>query len=128
MKKTDDNRSFKIKDRGKLGELYVRKYLEQHGCTIVQMNYSSRWGEIDIIAENDVRIIFVEVKTTAEGSPVSGFERITPSKLRKFTLTVQQYLVSHPTDKQPRIDCAQVTVSAKDNSLVKIDYLKNASS
>ena len=126
MKKTDDNRSFRIRQRGKAGELYVREYLEAHGCEIVTMNYSSRWGEIDIIAENEARIIFVEVKTITSGSASSGFERITPSKLRKFTLTVQDYLVAHPCDKQPRIDCAQVTVREKDNSLVGIDYLKNA--
>lgn len=126
MRKTDDNRDLKIRQRGKAGERYVAKYLEEHGCTIVALNWSSRYGEIDVIAENEARIIFVEVKTVTSRSLSSGFERITPSKLRKFTKTVEVYLYQHPTDKQPRIDCAQVTVNDSDNSLVKIDYIKNA--
>ena len=126
MKRTEDKREFEIRSRGRAGEQYVCDYLEAHGCTIAARNYSSRYGEIDIIAENEVRIIFVEVKTRTSRSMVGGFESITEAKLKKFTRTVADYLAKHNTDKQPRIDCAQVIVNGHDNSLVKIEYIKNA--
>ena len=119
------DRKHDISERGKAGERYVCDYLEKHGCKIKSVNFSSRYGEIDIIAENEVRIIFVEVKTRTANSMVSGFESITRAKIRRFSKTVETYLMKYPTKKQPRIDCAQVIVS-EDNSLVKIDYLKNA--
>ena len=120
------DRSFEISQRGKAGERYVCDYLKAHGCTITATNYSSRYGEIDVIAENEVRIIFVEVKTRTNASKTTGFESITPSKIRKFTKTVADYLTKNSTDKQPRIDCAQVIVDKRTNELIKIDYIKNA--
>ncbi len=120
------DRDFEIRERGKLGEQYVCEYLRSRGCEIKAVNYSSRFGEIDIIAENEVRIIFVEVKTRTKESMTGGFESITPSKIRKFTKTVADYLMKNKAAKQPRIDCAQVIVDGGSNALVKIDYMKNA--
>ncbi len=121
-----ESREFEIRRRGKAGEEHVCRYLKDRGCTIRARNYSSRWGEVDIIAENEVRMIFVEVKTRTPDSLAGGFESITPSKIRKFTKTVMDYLMKHPTDKQPRIDCAQVIVDGKTNAVLKMDYIKNA--
>lgn len=122
----ETDRDFEIKKRGKAGEEYVCEYLRKRGCTIAERNYHSRWGEVDIIAENEARIIFVEVKTRTKSSFTTGFESITPSKLRKFTRTAEYYLMTHNVSKQPRIDCAQVIVDKATNELVKIDYIKNA--
>ena len=47
------DRDFEIRERGKLGEQYVCEYLRSRGCEIKAVNYSSRFGEIDIIAENE---------------------------------------------------------------------------
>lgn len=49
---------------GKAGEDYVAKYLKSKGFIILKRNWrDSRYGEIDIIAENRDYIVFVEVKT-----------------------------------------------------------------
>lgn len=119
------SRKHDIADRGRIGEKYVCDYLVKNRCKIVETNFSSRYGEIDIIAENKARIIFVEVKTRTPDSMVGGFESITRSKIEKITKTAAYYLMNHPTNKQRRIDCAQVIVNS-DNELVRIDYLKNA--
>ena len=116
----------KIKARGKSGEEYVCRYLQNKGYNIVYTNYSCRYGEIDIIAENDDVIAFVEVKTRKQGSFVSGIESITPTKLKKIILTAVDYITKHNTDKQPRIDCVQVTVSDKDGVTKDIIYIENA--
>lgn len=122
----DDSRDFKIHRRGRLGEGYVCDYLKAHGCKIAATNYHSRFGEIDIIAENEVRVIFVEVKTRTRNSLAGGFESITPSKIKKITKTAAQYMLEHPCDKQIRIDCASVIVEPDTNKLVSISYIKNA--
>lgn len=122
----ENNRDFKIRQRGKLGERYVCEYLKKHGYTIVKTNYSSRFGEVDIIAENDKFIVFTEVKTTTRNSFTTGLERITKSKIRKFIKTSVIYLTANHIAKQPRMDCAEVIVNEKDNSLIDILYIENA--
>ncbi|MBQ3970551.1 MAG: YraN family protein [Clostridia bacterium] len=120
------DRNFSIRQRGKSGEKYVCDYLEKRGYKIVKTNYSSRYGEVDIIAENDKFIVFTEVKTRTENSFSAGFESITTGKIKKFIKTAVTYLVKFNIAKQPRIDCAQVIVNEDDNSLKRIDYLENA--
>ena len=47
---------------GNAGETIAQNYLQTQGCTITQRNYHSRFGEIDIIAESDDALLFIEVK------------------------------------------------------------------
>ena len=115
----------KLKERGKAGEKYICTYLAKNGYNIICTNYSSRYGEIDVIAENESVIAFVEVKTRKPNSLASGLESITSSKLKKFIKTAADYLAKHNTDKQPRIDCVQVIMS-DDNSVVDLKYIENA--
>lgn len=121
-----NNRDFTIRQRGIAGEMYTREYLKTHGYQIVAANYSSRCGEVDIIAENEKYIVFVEVKTRTANSFTGGFERITKSKIRKFTKTALIYLTKNHITKQPRIDCAEVVVDEKNNQLISISYIENA--
>lgn len=48
--------------RGKLGEKLAAAFLQQKGFTIVDMNYRYRRGEIDLIAQKENLLLFVEVK------------------------------------------------------------------
>lgn len=94
---------------GRAGEDYAAEWLEKHGYRIVERNYHSRFGEIDIIAEDSQYIVFVEVKTRAQGSIVSPAEAVTRSKQKKILLTAQLYLQKSPSPLQPRFDVAAVT-------------------
>ena len=60
------------KKLGDRGEDYTARYLEKQGFHIVERNWHSRYGEIDIIAENEKYLLFVEVKTRRAGSMVPG--------------------------------------------------------
>ena len=63
------------KNLGKAGENFAAKYLEAHGYKIIAQNFRVRYAEIDIIAELDEEIIFVEVKTrssTRRGLPAES--------------------------------------------------------
>lgn len=60
---------------GQVGEDFSAKYLEERGYKIIDRNYKIRSAEIDIIAEKDNTIIFVEVKTRSNirhGFPVEA--------------------------------------------------------
>lgn len=94
---------------GRAGEEYTALWLENNGYSIVERNYHSRYGEIDIIARDSQYIVFVEVKTRASGSMVSGVEAVTLSKRQKLLLTAQTYILKSQCTLQPRFDVAAVT-------------------
>ena len=111
-------------DKGRAGEDYTAKWLENHGYSIVERNYHSRFGEIDIIAKDSQYILFVEVKTRESGSMVSGAEAVTKSKQRKLIMTAQMYLQESRYPLQPQFDVAAVTTVH--GELMGLQYFANA--
>lgn len=109
---------------GRLGENHIAKLLESKGYHILKRNYHSRFGEIDIIAESDNYIVFVEVKTRKKDSMVAPFEAITPAKCQKIILTAGQYLADNTVTKQPRFDAAAVYTDK--GVVIGEEYLENA--
>jgi len=108
---------------GKAGEDHVAQWLKERGYKIVARNFHSRFGEIDIIAQREPYIAFVEVKTRSQGSFVSPFEAITPAKQRKLVTTAKLFLQRHPTDLQPRFDAAAVYL--QEGRIVGEEYIEN---
>ncbi len=51
---------------GKIGEDCACKYLQKLGYKIVDRNYLKKWGEIDIVAQKDKKLHFVEVKSVSQ--------------------------------------------------------------
>lgn len=74
--------------KGELGERRAAAYLQEQGFEIVDTNYHSRFGEIDIVAQKEGVLHFIEVKS-GEGEPIY---RITPSKLSKVIKTAEIYM------------------------------------
>lgn len=109
---------------GKLGEDHVVSLLTQQGFEILEQNYHSRFGEIDIIAENEKYIVFVEVKTREKDGLTTPLEAITPSKQRKIIMTAQRYLQENPSLLQPRFDAAAVLTQGK--TIVDTQYIESA--
>ncbi|MBP3703969.1 MAG: YraN family protein [Clostridia bacterium] len=109
---------------GKIGEHFTAEYLREKGYEIVDMNFKCRFGEIDVIAQNERYLAFVEVKTRKSDGMTHPFEAITPSKRAKVIKTAQYYLMKFPTELQPRFDAAAVFTA--DGELLRIDYIENA--
>ncbi len=101
----------------------MAKLLRKKGFTVLEQNYHSRFGEIDVIAQNKDYILFVEVKTRDSDSLIHPFEAITPAKQRKIRLTAGMYLEQHRITQQPRFDAAAVTT--ENGKIVKTEYLEN---
>ncbi len=113
---------------GKSGEDRVAAFLRRKGFSVVKRNYQCRYGEIDIIAQNDEYIIFVEVKTRKQGALVSGAEAVTEAKKQRIMLTANDYISKTEISLQPRFDVAEVTVTAKSDGSAgySLNYIKNA--
>lgn len=111
---------------GKIGEEYAAEFLVNKGYQIVKRNYHSRFGEIDIIAENNAYIVFAEVKTRDEHFLVSPLEAVTKGKQRKIVKTALLYLQQYPTQLQPRFDVIAVTTCESDFAIKSIEHIENA--
>lgn len=114
------------KKLGDRGEDYTARYLEKLGFHMVERNWHSRYGEIDIIAENEEYLLFVEVKTRKMGSMVSGEEAVTPQKQQKIRLTAECFLQQYPISKQPRFDVASLVVNENGEKLLNFTYYEAA--
>ncbi len=98
-------------DIGALGEDLVVKWLQSTGWIILHRRFSCRWGEIDIIAQQDELLAFVEVKTRTAGSwDGGGRYAVAPRKQTKIWRTAEMFLVEYPqkADYSCRFDVAIV--------------------
>ncbi|MBT4917522.1 YraN family protein [Candidatus Peregrinibacteria bacterium] len=77
---------------GILGEEISKRYLESKGHQIMETNFHSRFGEIDIISEKDSEIIFTEVKTRTSNKFGTPEESLTQKKLNRIKKTVFHFL------------------------------------
>ncbi len=114
----------RTQDIGNKGEAFVAEYLKQKGFIISARNYRCKFGEIDVIAENDDLILFVEVKTRASGSRIRPYEYVTPEKQRKLSVTANIYLQHNGYGLKPRFDVAEV-FTAPDGKMT-LNYFENA--
>lgn len=113
---------------GNFGEEFVSRYIEKKGFEIVERNFHSQFGEIDIIVKNSEYIVFIEVKTRKQNSYISGLEAVDIKKQKKIIKTAMIYLSKNDIELQPRFDVAEVTFTKQnDKNLVSnINYIQNA--
>lgn len=114
---------------GKLGEEAACKLLQKLGYKIIEKNFRTRYGEIDIIvcdSSNKVdTLVFVEVKTRWNINYGYPEEAVTPRKLRLVTKAAQYYKLTHPnTPDLLRIDV--VAIEVEDDKVTAIRLIKNA--
>ena len=115
--------SKELKNLGNKGEELVALWLMQQGFTIHQKNYTTRYGEIDIIAQKDEVLVFVEVKLRR--NPLFALsDLIVPSKQRKIITTARWYIqMQRQRDFVYRFDVALLSYTGLDYT---IDYIPNA--
>ena len=102
------------KRRGDRGEALVADALSRRGFMVLERQYRSRWGEIDIIVRSPKgTLCFVEVKTRRSDGFASAAAAVTPAKQRRIRLTAQCYLAERNLDCRCRFDVAEVYPSAE---------------
>lgn len=112
---------------GKFGERIAIAILKKKGYKILDTNFHSRFGEIDIVAEDRGTLVFVEVKTRWGKKFGLPEEAVTPWKLRAIAKTGDYYKITHPkTPDLMRIDV--VALEIEEDKLIKARIIKNAAS
>ncbi len=113
--------------KGIAGEVIAARFLREKGYRVMSSNYHSRFGEIDIIAQDGLYIVFVEVKARSEHAEILPREAVTHSKQQKILRTASMYMRAYPSNLQPRFDVVEVWVSDEDPMIpTQIDHLISA--
>jgi putative endonuclease len=114
----------KDQEFGKESESAAVKHLKKNGYRIIEQNYRTKLGEIDIIAKEKNTIVFVEVKsrkTLSYGNPKYA---LTPKKKRKISMAALYFLkVTKQSGSKARFDV--VSISPGKNA-PEIEIIKNA--
>lgn len=104
--------SRKTSDLGKLAEDFTVGFLQGKGYKIIDRNFRSRFGEIDIVAEESGTLVFVEVKARWSQKFGSPEEAVTPQKLYKIRKTAEYYsLLKSKINQKMRIDVVALEIA-----------------
>jgi putative endonuclease len=110
---------------GKWGEEQAVQYLRNQGLKILERNFRTPVGEIDIVAQSRKELLFVEVKTRRGDRFGLPQEAVGVRKQRQIIRTAQWYLQQKGGGKlQPRFDV--VAILCQSDKAVKIQHLPNA--
>lgn len=110
---------------GALGEVYAARYLRDHGYRIVCANYRTRMGEIDVAAEKDGVLAFVEVKTRSEGMIALPAESVDTRKQKRIAMAAAQFLRQEPDGLRTRFDVIEVFLDSA-GALAEIHHIPDA--
>ena len=119
---------------GVLGEDIASRFLLGKGYDILDRNYRSGYGEIDIIAKDAQSIVFVEVKTVSRGTHHSSVphetyrpeDNVHEKKLQMVIQTGERYLASQNDDSDWRVDVVAVELE-KESLKATIRHLRGVS-
>lgn len=96
----------KTRKRGKEKETLAVSFLQQQGAEILERNFRSPWGEIDIIARDKGVLAFIEVKYRKSADFGFPLEAVGPRKRERIRKTSLAYLTCHaPWHGPVRYDC-----------------------
>jgi putative endonuclease len=117
---------------GALGEHLAVEHLERAGYRIVERNFRTRYGELDIVAAGDRCFVFCEVKTRVRGrNGPSPFDSIGHGKRSQVRQMARQWLaerrpqLDEPPQPALRFDAIGVSMSPS-GRLLALDHLEGA--
>ena len=117
------------RDLGRAGEQMAAEHLVRLGYEIIERNYRTRWGELDIVARAGSTLAFCEVKTRRAGGRAGGpFDAVGPGKQARVRKMAGRWLVDRrdrPYAAVIRFDAIGVTVDGA-GRLVELRHLEGA--
>ncbi|HEY4476608.1 MAG TPA: YraN family protein [Candidatus Paceibacterota bacterium] len=118
---------------GKIGENEAEKFLKRQFYRIIERNYWKKWGEIDIVADKDEIIHFIEVKTVSreivpeeESDNYSPEDNIHPWKRKRLSRVIETYLLDRRIDENRdwQVDALAVYLNGE-GKVLKVDHLED---
>ncbi len=113
------------RDIGDQGEQIALCFLQEKCYRLLEKNYTSRYGELDLVMMDSSVIVFVEVKTRTSESFGFPEEAVTPVKLERIMNAGMEWLQSHPEMPDDwRVDVVAVQLN-RHRQVKRIDHFQN---
>lgn len=115
------------KSLGRLGEQLAAEHFERLGWRMVERNYQTRFGELDLVAVDGVTLVFAEVKTCrlGRGVPWDNLHERKQAQVRKIAGLWFNERRGAPFFERIRFDAIGVLIDEHD-TLVRLDHLEDA--
>ncbi|MGO9961504.1 MAG: YraN family protein [Solirubrobacteraceae bacterium] len=114
---------------GRTGEQLAAEHMERLGYEIVERNYRTRWGELDIVAFDGRALVFCEVKTRRAGGSAGGpLDAVGPLKQIRVRNMARSWLAAHrrrPYAEVVRLDAIGITIDAA-GRLLTLEHVEGA--
>ena len=108
---------------GKDGENIAAAFLKKKGFRIIEKNYRTAFGEIDIIAQDRDVIVFVEVKTRSDTAFGYPFEAVNPKKREKIRKVALCFMKRQKKESPARFDVMSITRARGET---RIEHIQDA--
>ncbi len=109
------------RQQGIWGEEKAVAFLAKKGYTLIERNYRFAGGEIDIIAGDAERIVFVEVKVLAAYGREALENIIGPKKRKKIVSTAEAFLGEHREYRDRPLRCDVIAVCPEPDGIVHLE-------
>lgn len=106
---------------GAWGEAIAAEYIRKKRYKVIATGYRCRFGEIDLIAQNNRYLLFIEVKLRRSDRFAEAKEFVDAHKQERLRTTASVYLDQFPTDLQPRFDV--IEIYAPEGTLTKHPHI-----
>ena len=104
---------------GKIFESKAKKYLEDNGYDIIETNYYCKLGEIDIIAENEGYLCFIEVKYRDANSVAKGLFAVNKLKQKTIYNVAKVYMLAKKIKEDTACRFDVVSIDGNEITLIK---------
>lgn len=119
---------------GKIGENITKTFLMKHGFSILDCNYFTRYGELDIVAKKDNVLRFVEVKSVKVRDlaqtatlAIRPEDNLTGEKWGRVRISAETYLrhkgVPHETRWQVDLACVYINVEKREGKVLLMENI-----
>lgn len=111
------------KDFGETGEQIASRYLEEHGCVVLDRHYRHGHKEVDIIALDHGELAVVEVKTRSSDDVLSPEQAVDHQKRQNIIRVASDYVRSHHRTEPLRFDIIAIVNT---DGQIRINHIKDA--
>ena len=109
----------KSNSQGVVAEKVALTYLQQHGLRLLHQNYLCRFGEIDLIMQDQNTLVFIEVRYRKNGQFGGALASINQSKQRKIIKTARHYLAQLTSEPYCRFDAIALDATGAEPLWIK---------
>lgn len=109
------------KEKGKWGEDIAADWLVKHGYSIVQRNWTFGKEEIDIIAQQNNKLVIVEVKVRESDALVHLADVVSKGQQKRLINAAEAYITENDLDLEARFDIIAIAIDSSPLEIIHIE-------